>query len=136
MDDWKDIFHIALDILVSIVVITSLMFVLNLGHDVSGKMDANRAENEDINNYRVARMYEDSDCYAQDIVSLILEYQGNPKVLVTAQSGNVMEWSTKVFYTQLTSKDIGYVLNQSSTYKCTLKYDANESLEAYQFKEE
>lgn len=134
--DWEEVWYIFMDMLVGLVVLGILMSVLMLGNFMARQLDKNRVETNNVNAYRVARMYEDSDCYSQDIISLILEYQGNPEVIVTTKNGNVMSWNRKSLYTQITAKDIGYVLNQSSTYKCTLKYDSNGSLESYQFKEE
>lgn len=87
-------------------------------------MDKERAASADVLEYRVARMYDNEECYPQDIVSLVLEYQGSPAVNVTTRGGSTMSWSSSSYHTELTSASISAVLNQASTYLCTLTYDA------------
>lgn len=94
-------------------------------------MDKERAASADVLEYRVARMYDNEECYPQDIVSLVLEYQGSPAVNVTTRGGSTMSWSSSSYHTELTSASISAVLNQASTYLCTLTYDANGSLPSY-----
>lgn len=98
-------------------------------------MDKERAASADVLEYRVARMYDNEECYAQDIVSLVLEYQGSPAVNVTTKGGAVMKWDSVAHHTPLTSANISAALNQAATYLCTLSYDANGTLASYNFKE-
>lgn len=61
-------------------------------------MDKERAASADVLEYRVARMYDNEECYPQDIVSLVLEYQGSPAVNVTTRGGSTMSWSSSSYH--------------------------------------
>lgn len=63
-------------------------------------MDKERAASADVLEYRVARMYDNEECYPQDIVSLVLEYQGSPAVNVTTRGGSTMSWSSSSYHIQ------------------------------------
>lgn len=135
MQEWTDGVKLAVDVLVACVIVVALIVCTQLTRTIMNTMDKERAASAGVLEYRVARMYENEECYPQDIVSLVLEYQGSPAVNVTTRSGSVLSWNSTAYHTAITSADISAVLNQASTYLCTLTYDANGSLASYDFKE-
>ena len=126
---------LAVDVLVACIIAVALIVCTQLSRTIMLTMDKERAASADVLEYRVARMYDNEECYPQDIVSLVLEYQGSPAVNVTTRRGSTMSWSSSSYHTELTSASISAVLNQASTYLCTLTYDANGSLSSYNFRE-
>lgn len=135
MQEWTDGVKLAVDVLVACIIVVALIVCTQLSRTIMLTMDKERAASADVLEYRVARMYDNEECYPQDIVSLVLEYQGSPAVNVTTRGGSTMSWSSSSYHTELTSASISAVLNQSSTYLCTLTYDANGSLSSYNFRE-
>ena len=135
MQEWTDGVRMAVDVIVACVIIVALLVSNQLTHSIMLTMDKDRATTADVLEYRVARMYDNETCYAQDIVSLVLEYQGAPAVNVTTHGGTVLSWSNTAFQTSLTSADISAVLNQAAVYQCSVVYDRNGSLSAYNFVE-
>ena len=135
MHEWTDGVHMAVDILIACVIVVAMIVCGQITKSIRRAVDEEKAVAADVREYRVARMYENEDCYAQDIVSLVLEYQGTPAVNVTTKSGATVSWSSGIYHTQLTAASISAALNQSSVYRCTLSYDANGSLSAYNFRE-
>ena len=129
MQEWTDGVKLAVDVLVACIIVVALIVCTQLSRTIMLTMD------KDVLEYRVARMYDNEECYPQDIVSLVLEYQGSPAVNVTTRGGSTMSWSSSSYHTELTSASISAVLNQASTYLCTLTYDANGSLSSYNFRE-
>ena len=128
MQEWTDGVKLAVDVLVACIIVVALIVCTQLSRTIMLTMDKERAASADVLEYRVARMYDNEECYPQDIVSLVLEYQGSPAVNVTTRGGSTMSWSSS-------SASISAVLNQASTYLCTLTYDANGSLSSYNFRE-
>lgn len=135
MQEWTEGVKLAIDVLIACVIIVALIVCGSLSKTIMRTMDEERAVSEAVLEYRVARMYDNAECYPQDIVSLVLEYQGAPAVNVTKRGGTTISWSRDAYHTELSSAAISAVLNQSSTYRCTLEYDANGSLSAYNFQE-
>lgn len=135
MQEWTDGVKLAVDVLVACIIVSALLVCTQLSRTIMLAMDSERAASADVLEYRVARMYDNEECYPQDIVSLILEYQGSPAVEVTTSGGTVLSWNGTSYRTALTASDISATLNQASTYKCTLTYDANGSLAVYNFRE-
>ena len=135
MQEWTDGVKLAVDVLVACVIVVALLVCSQLSRSVMQVMDKERAASEAVREYRVARMYENEECYPQDIVSLILEYQGAPAVNVTTKAGRSLSWNRDSLQTALTSASISVLLNQSSTYRCTVTYDASGTLTDYNFKE-
>ena len=135
MQEWTDGVKLAVDVLVACIIAVALIVCTQLSRTIMLTMDKERAASADVLEYRVARMYDNEECYPQDIVSLVLEYQGSPAVNVTTRGGSTMSWSSSSHHTELTSASISAVLNQGSTYLCTLTYDANGSLSSYNFRE-
>ena len=135
MQEWTDGVKLAVDVLVACVIVVALLVCGTLARSIMLAMDKERAASADVLEYRVARMYDNEECYAQDIVSLVLEYQGSPAVNVTTKGGAVMKWDSVAHHTPLTSANISAALNQAATYLCTLSYDANGTLASYNFKE-
>lgn len=135
MQEWTDGVKLAVDVLVACVIVSALIVCSFLVKSIMRTMDTERAASADVLEYRVARMYDNEECYPQDIVSLILEYQGNPAVYVYPRSGGTVSWTGQAYATALTSSDISGRLNQASMYICTIEYDANGSLSAYNFRE-
>lgn len=135
MQEWTDGVKLAVDVLVACIIAVALIVCTQLSRTIMLTMDKERAASADVLEYRVARMYDNEECYPQDIVSLVLEYQGSPAVNVTTRGGSTMSWSSSSHHTELTSASISAVLNQASTYFCTLTYDANGSLSSYNFRE-
>lgn len=134
MQEWTDGVKLAVDVLVACVIVVALLVCGTLARSIMLAMDKERAASADVLEYRVARMYDNEECYAQDIVSLVLEYQGSPAVNVTTKGGAVMKWDSVAHHTPLTSANISAALNQAATYLCTLSYDANGTLASYNFK--
>ena len=134
MQEWTDGVKLAVDVLVACIIVVALIVCTQLSRTIMLTMDKERAASADVLEYRVARMYDNEECYPQDIVSLVLEYQGSPAVNVTTRGGSTMSWSSSSYHTELTSASISAVLNQASTYLCTLTY-ANGSLSSYNFRE-
>lgn len=130
MQEWTDGVKLAVDVLVACIIVVALIVCTQLSRTIMLS-----AASADVLEYRVARMYDNEECYPQDIVSLVLEYQGSPAVNVTTRGGSTMSWSSSSYHTELTSASISAVLNQASTYLCTLTYDANGSLSSYNFRE-
>lgn len=124
MQEWTDGVKLAVDVLVACIIGVALIVCTQLSRTIMLTMDKERAASADVLEYRVARMYDNEECYPQDIVSLVLEYQGSPAVNVTTRGGSTMSWSSSSYHTELTSASISAVLNQASTYLCTLTYDA------------
>ena len=135
MQEWTDGVKLAVDVLVACVIVVALLVCGTLARSIMLAMAKERAASADVLEYRVARMYDNEECYAQDIVSLVLEYQGSPAVNVTTKGGAVMKWDSVAHHTPLTSANISAALNQAATYLCTLSYDANGTLASYNFKE-
>ena len=135
MQEWTDGVKLAVDVLVACIIVVALIVCTQLSRTIMLTMDKELAASADVLEYRVARMYDNEECYPQDIVSLVLEYQGSPAVNVTTRGGSTMSWSSSSYHTELTSASISAVLNQASTYLCTLTYDANGSLSSYNFRE-
>ena len=135
MQEWTDGVKLAVDVLVACIIVVALIVCTQLSRTIMLTMDKERAASADVLEYRVARMYDNEECYPQDIVSLVLEYQGSPAVNVTTRGGSTMSWSSSSYHTELTSASISAVLNQASTYLCTLTYDAHGSLSSYNFRE-
>ena len=135
MQEWTDGVKLAVDVLVACIIVVALIVCTQLSRTIMLTMDKERAASADVLEYRVARMYANEECSPQDIVSLVLEYQGSPAVNVTTRGGSTMSWSSSSYHTELTSASISAVLNQASTYLCTLTYDANGSLSSYNFRE-
>lgn len=135
MQEWTDGVKMAMDVLVACVIVSALIVCSFLTKTIMRTMDEERAVSADVLEYRVARMYDNEECYPQDIVSLILEYQGSPAVHVTTRSGSVLSWTSSSYRTALTSAAISGELNQASMYICTISYDANGTLSEYNFKE-
>lgn len=136
MQEWTDGVKLAVDVLVACVIVSALIVGFFLEKSIMRTMDMERAASADVLEYRVARMYDNEECYPQDIVSLILEYQGSPAVHVYPRSGAAaLSWTSGAYATALTSSDISGRLNQASMYLCTIEYDANGSLSAYNFRE-
>lgn len=135
MQEWTDGVKLAVDVLVACVIVVALIVCSQLSRTIMLTMDKERAASADVLEYRVAHMYDNEECYPQDIVSLILEYQGSPAVNVTTRGGSTMSWNADAYHTALTSASISAALNQASTYMCTLTYDSNGSLSSYNFRE-
>lgn len=135
MQEWTDGVKLGVDVLVACVIVGALLVCGQLTKTIMRTMEAERASSAEVLEYRIARMYDNSECYPQDIVSLVLENQGSPAVTVTTRGGATMDWSSDTYQTQLTSAAISAVLNQGSMYECTLTYDANGSLSVYSFRE-
>ena len=135
MQEWTDGVKIAVDVIVACVIVVALIVVNQLSHTIMRTMDAERAAANTVHEYRLERMYDNEDCYPQDVVSLILEYQGSPAVNVVPKAGAEMSWNATSMYTTLSSSAISAVLNQTSLYHCTLVFDASGSLASYDFQE-
>ena len=135
MQEWTDGVKLAVDVVVPCIIVVALIVCTQLSGTIMLVMDKERAASADVLEYRVARMYDNEECYPQDIVSLVLEYQGTPAVNVTTRGGSTMSWNSSSYHTELTSASISAVLNQASTYLCTLTYDANGALSSYNFRE-
>lgn len=135
MEEWSDSVKLAVDVLIACIIVSALLVVKLVSSRIMAEVDKEHATAADVAEYRVQRMYDGSDCYAQDIVSLVLEYQGEPAVVVHPKTGTAMEWSSRTYYTALTSAAISASLVQNSVYACTLVYDANGSLVRYDFVE-
>lgn len=135
MQEWTDSIKIAIDTMVACVIVVALIVCNSTSKLIMRTMDEERAATADVQEYRVAHMYENADCYAQDIVSLVLEYQGSPAVNVTFKTGRSYIWSSSTYATAMSSSAISAVLKQNCIYRCTLSYDANGSLASYNFRE-
>ena len=116
MQEWTDGVKLAVDVLVACIIVVALIVCTQLSGTIMLVMDKERAASADVLEYRVARMYDNEECYPQDIVSLVLEYQGTPAVNVTTRGGSTMSWNSSSYHTELTSASISAVLNQASTY--------------------
>ena len=135
MEEWSESVKLAVDVFVACIIVVAMIVVTSLVKDITHTVDKNRSLNADIAEFRIQQTYQDTTCYAQDIVSVVLEYQGTPAVVVTTLSGTNRTWSSESYYTPLTASAISGALNQSSLYDCTLAYDANGVVSAFNFKE-
>lgn len=135
MREWTDAVRMMIDVLLGCVIIAALLSCFYLSSSIMRTVDNTRATTADVQEYRVALMYDNQQCRAPDIVSLVLEYQGNPRVVVTTRAGTTYTWSSGSYATALTTAAISAPLNQSSVYLCTVTYDANGDIYSYGFKE-
>lgn len=135
MEEWSESAKIAIDVLIACIIVSTMLVVSTVVRNVMRAVDKERTLNADIAEFRIQQAYDDTTCYAQDIVSLVLEYQGAPSVVVTTLSGSTCLWSSESYHTPLTAAAISGALNQNSLYDCTLTYDANGTVTAFNFKE-
>lgn len=135
MTEWTDAVRIAIDVLLACVIIGALVVVSLVSHTLMNTVDSERAASAEMQDYRVQRMYDNAECYAQDIVSLVLQCQGQPAVTVQRKSGGNLTWTTTSHSVQITSAAISEELSQTATYICTLSYDGNGELSSYNFRE-
>lgn len=72
MQEWTDGVKLAVDVLVACIIVVALIVCTQLSRTIMLTMDKERAASADVLEYRVARMYDNEECYPQDIVSLVL----------------------------------------------------------------
>lgn len=135
MQEWSDGIKIAIDTMVACVIVVALIVCGSSSKMIMNAMDKEQAAAADVLEYRVSHMYDGEQCYAQDIISLVLEYQGSPIVNVSMRNGTSYVWSDSAQATAVSASAISGVLKQDCVYYCTLSYDANGSLSAYNFRE-
>lgn len=111
-----------------------MLVVGQISKDIMTTMDKEQASSADVRDYRVQRLYDNRQCYASDIINLVLQYQGETAVTVQHTSGAVLKWDKDGMASDLTSAAISEKL-KTALYRCTLEYDANGTLIAFNFKE-
>ena len=137
MQEWSESVNMAVDVMVACVLVVCLLLVGSLSKSIMRAVDNERAAKESVMEFRASYAYENQECYAQDIVSLILEYQGDPAVFVKTDTGTTYSWSVREgsFATKITASAISNKLDPTSVYFCTLEHDASGGLIAYHFEE-
>ena len=87
MQEWSDSIKIAVDVIVACVLIMAMLGILMLSHSIMGAVEKQRADTEIVNEYRTSAMYNGAVVKPQDVISVIVEMQGNPPVYVYAVGG-------------------------------------------------
>ena len=135
MQEWSGSVQVAVDVIIGATLIVAALGCWYAWNTLINFVDQQRAYTLDVRDYRIARMWDDSECYPQDIVSLVLEHQGAPAVNVTTSSGSVLTWDTEAHSTVISAAAISAVLNANAMYDCDVVYDANGSLASFNFRE-
>lgn len=134
MGEWSESVKIAMDVIIACVIIVAMLVVGQLAKQIMTTMDNEQSTSASVREYRVQRLYDNRQCYASDIINLVLEYQGEPAVTVQHTGASVLKWDKNGMASDLTSEAISNKL-KTALYRCSLEYDTNGTLRAFNFTE-
>lgn len=138
MNDWKEAAWIALSLLVASAFIYFGVNGMNVGREYVSRVNAEDDATERIKEFRMYNAYNNKTVYCQDIVSLIMQTQGNPYVVVK-EGSNTFYWqsSEAVANTEsipiqkasnYTSAEVLDKLNIDKVYTAQLIYGSNNEV--------
>ncbi len=126
------------DLLVTAVILSAIVSMLSTATTVNAKVNEQQAMNQQLVEWREHNQYNGTVVYAQDVMSAILEFRGNPYVRVTFTDipapNNVVLWrvgvtdSSEYTYTKVAAK-----LSSTYMYKAELDIDDTGVVVGYNF---
>lgn len=137
MNEWTESVKILVDILVASVIVTALLTVALLQDEVGRAIENSQLQTAVMQELRVANMYDGNECYAADVVSLVMECQGVPSVVIKGTNGTttVAQWTKNNATTTYTTAAVSNKVSTLYKYSCAVQYDANGTLTMYEFKQ-
>lgn len=148
MSEWKTLAFAALELFASVPVIMLIVMGINVQSGISSNM----AQQQDMllvaQEYRTYNRYDETVIYAQDMVSALLEFRGQPTCIVKTSDGGtytyyptfgvdgaptspISDYSTEELQSRfITARDNAAA---SETYKCSLVKDENGDVSEVRF---
>lgn len=127
---------------IGIGLLVSALFIqtVSMSYGMSKQYQERQLENQvvisEIKEHRNNLFYANTHVYQQDVVSLILRYKGDRRVLVKLKNGNTYEWSKDYHSTNYKVSSVSSVLPKDVLYDADLIYGPNKyDVIGYQFVE-
>lgn len=131
-----DYVEIAIGLIVSAILLSSITIVLILSDRYNEKQLENQIVAEEMQEQRRNMFYNNTHVYQQDVVAMILRYKGDRKVLVRLSDGTSYEWSTETKSSNYKVSDISVLLPKDVLYDADLIYGPQiRDVVGYQFVE-
>lgn len=94
MTEWSQAVWIAVGLLIAAFVVSITVYYMSKGMSINNEVSLQEARREAMVEYRTYNGFNDKNVYAQDIVSLVLQYNSQVAVRVMRGTSTVAYWCT------------------------------------------
>lgn len=123
-----DIVSQGVDMLISAIILSSICTMLMTSQNLNIKINEQQAIQQELIEYRKHNQFDNTEVYAQDIISAIMKYRGSPTVAVSFPSGDTYTWSLTFNSTPYSTTAISAIITSDYAYTANLVYDASHSV--------
>lgn len=127
-----DLISQGVDLLITAVILSSIITMMASAQQLNGEINEQQAIHAEITEYRQHNQFDNTEVYAQDIISAIMKYRGTPYVTVKFADATYT-WSGSVQATNYSASAISNKINSDYTYSANLVYDVGGVVIGYEF---
>lgn len=120
-----DFVELGVGLLVTAALLSGLVLTMSLNRQFHEKQLESQIVASDIKEHRKNMFYNNTTVYQQDVVSMILRYKGERKVVVKLDNGNIHEWSLTEKASDYKVSAVSTLLPKDSLYNSNLIYGPN-----------
>ena len=127
-----DLISQGVDLLITAVILSSIITTMASAQQLNGEINEQQAIHAEITEYRQHNQFDNTEVYAQDIISAIMKYRGTPYVTVKFADATYT-WSGSVQATNYSASAISNKISSDYTYSANLVYDVGGVVIGYEF---
>lgn len=127
-----DLISQGVDLLITAVILSSIITMMASAQQLNGEINEQQAIHAEITEYRQHNQFDNTEVYAQDIISAIMKYRGMPYVTVKFADATYT-WSGSVQATNYSASAISNKISSDYTYSANLVYDVGGVVIGYEF---
>lgn len=120
-----DYVEIGIGIISAAILLPAISICIALSHDYHEKQLESQVTAKEVKEQRNNLFFNNTNVYQQDIVSLILRYKGDRKVVVRLKSGSIYTWTNTTQSSIYKVSEISSLLPKDSLYQSQLIYGPN-----------
>lgn len=130
-DTTSNLITTGVDLLVVSILLSVIVGMLSVISTYSASLSAEEAEVEALREYREFNQYDSKVVYAQDVISAILRYRGEP--VVSVMDGATKTWNLASAPCEYTTAAIAEQFSQTKQYNAVLVRNASNQVVRIEF---
>lgn len=127
-----DLISQGVDLLITAVILSSIVTMMTASQNLNARISEQQAIHSEIVEYRQHNAFDNTEVYAQDVITAIMKYRGIPYVTVKIGGAN-FTWSSSSKSTNYSVSAIAEKITSDKIYKASLVRSVNGEVVGYEF---